>query len=122
MLNKDFTSSTQAVKDALQKVGFGIVSEIDLHDKFKEKLNKDFRKYKILGACNPAIAFKAVTEEEKIGTMLPCNFIIQEKGDALTEVSAINPVESMQTIKNDTLQSLAREVEGILKQVVADLS
>ena len=104
--------------EELTREGFGIISEIDLKDKFKEKLNVDFRNYKILGACNPSLAYKAIQQEDKIGTMLPCNILVQEHDTGGVEVSAINPLESMGTVDNASLQSIAAEVSGKLSSVI----
>jgi uncharacterized protein (DUF302 family) len=106
------------VTEELKREGFGIISEIDLKDKFKEKLNVDFRNYKILGACNPSLAYKAIEQEDKIGTMLPCNILVQEHEGGSVEVSAINPLESMGTVDNASLQSIAAEVSGKLSSVI----
>jgi uncharacterized protein (DUF302 family) len=113
-----FNEALKKVTEELKKEGFGIISEIDLKEKFKEKLNVDFRNYKILGACNPALAYKAIQQEDKIGTMLPCNILVQEHETGVVEVSAINPLESMGAIDNADLQSIAAEVSGKLKSVI----
>ena len=106
------------VTEELKREGFGIISEIDLKNKFKEKLNVDFRNYKILGACNPSLAYKAIEQEDKIGTMLPRNILVQEHERGGVEVSAINPLESMGAVDNASLQSIAAEVTERLKSVV----
>jgi uncharacterized protein (DUF302 family) len=116
-----FDEAIKKVTEELKKEGFGIISEIDLKDKFKEKLNIDFRNYKILGACNPALAYKAIEQEDKIGTMLPCNILVQEYETGGVEVSAINPLESMGAVDNANLQSIAAEVSGKLKTVIERL-
>src|SRR4030043_1338142 len=103
IINESFDSAILKVTESLKKEGFGIVSEIRMHEKFREKLGVDFRKYTILGACNPAYAYKAITAEEKIGTMLPCNVVVIEKENGTTEVSAINPVASMMAVDNPAL-------------------
>ena len=96
------------VQDELKKEGFGIITEIDVRETLKKKLNVDFRKYKILGACNPAFAHQALQVESRIGTMLPCNVIVQEREDGQTEVSAINPLESMKAVANwEVIHALA---------------
>jgi len=120
-MNGTFAEAINKVTDQLKKEGFGIISEIDLKDKFKEKLNIDFRNYKILGACNPSLAFKAIEQEDKIGTMLPCNILVQEHETGEVEVSAINPLESMGAVNNLNLQSIAAEVSGKLKSVIERL-
>ena len=116
-----FDEAIKKVTEELKKEGFGIISEIDLKDKFKEKLNIDFRNYKILGACNPFLAYKAIEQEDKIGTMLPCNVLVQENETGGVEVSAINPLESMGAVNNANLQSIAAEVSGKLKLVMERL-
>jgi uncharacterized protein (DUF302 family) len=116
-----FDEAIKNVTEELKKEGFGIISEIDLKDKFKEKLNVDFRNYKILGACNPSLAYKAIQQEDKIGTMLPCNILVQEHETGEVEISAINPLESMGAVDNPNLQSLAAEVSEKLKSVIARL-
>src|SRR5690242_7113684 len=98
-----FDEVTKKVIEELKKEGFGVISEIDLKEKFKEKLNVDFRNYKILGACNPSLAYKAIEQEKNIGTMLPCNVPVQELETGDVEVSAINPLESMSAVNNANL-------------------
>ena len=102
----------------MKKEGFGILSEIDIHEQLKEKLDIDFRKYKILGACSPAKAYEALQAENKIGTMLPCNVIVQELDDGKTEVAAVNPVASMLAVDNRDLTELANEIEEKLQRVI----
>lgn len=116
-----FDDTVNKVTEELKKEGFGIISEIDLKEKFKEKLNVDFRNYKILGACNPALAFKAIQQEDKIGTMLPCNILIQEHENGEVEVSAINPLASIGAVNNESLQSIAAEVTGKLKVAIENI-
>ena len=120
-LATSFDEAIQRVTDALKTEGFGIISEINMHDKFKEKLGVDFKKYRILGACNPGYAYKAVNLEEKIGTMLPCNIIVIDKQDGTTEVSAVNPVASMMAIHNPALEPIAGEVTEKLRRVIEGL-
>jgi uncharacterized protein (DUF302 family) len=116
-----FDEAIQRTTDALKTEGFGIISEINMHDKFKEKLGIDFKKYRILGACNPAYAYKAVQLEEKMGTMLPCNVIVIDKENGTTEVSAVNPIASMMAIRNPDLEQIAAEVTEKLKRVIETL-
>ena len=116
-----FESAVEKVTDELKKEGFGVISEINLHEKFKEKLDIDFRKYRILGACNPAAAFKALQEEDKIGTMLPCNVIVQQISDSQIEVAAVDPVASMQAIENANLAAIAYEIRSKLEKVIESL-
>ena len=116
-----FDDTVNKVTEELKKEGFGIISEIDLKEKFKEKLNVDFRNYKILGACNPALAFKAIQQEDKIGTMLPCNILIQEHENGEVEVSAINPLASIGAVNNESLQSIAAEVTSKLRVAIENI-
>ena len=102
----------------LKEEGFGILTEIDVKKTLKKKLNADFRPYKILGACNPPYAYKALMAEDKIGTMLPCNVIVQEIADGQVEVTAIDPLASMQAVKNPALKPIASEISAKLKTVI----
>jgi uncharacterized protein (DUF302 family) len=106
------------VTEALKKEGFGVLTEIDVKETLKKKLNVDFRRYKILGACNPPFAYQALQAEEYIGTMLPCNVIVQEKGNGV-EVAAVDPVASMAGVKNDKLAAIAKEVRQRLESVIS---
>ena len=117
-VNKSFQQAVEDVSAELKKEGFGIITEIDLKEKFKEKLNVDFRNYKILGACNPALAYKAIQQEPSIGVMLPCNVLVQERENGEVEIAAINPLSSIGAIDNNQLQSLAKEVSDKLQAVV----
>ena len=121
-LSMDFESAIQTVSLALQEHGFGIVTEIDLQSTFKKKLNQDFRPYRILGACNPNYAFEALQRENKIGTMLPCNVLVQEIAPGQVEVSAVDPVASMTAIDNPELKMLASQVGSALQKMVEDLA
>ena len=118
LVNLSFDNAITKIVDELKKEGFGILTEIDIKETLKKKLDVDFRKYKILGACNPPFAYKALQVENKIGTMLPCNVIIQETEDGKVEVSTINPLVSMQTIKNHQLEVVAAQVSDKLKKVL----
>ena len=120
-LNTDFESAVAKTKSALSEEGFGVLSEIDIHEKLKEKLDVDFRKYRILGACNPPLAHKALLQEDKIGTMLPCNVIVQQLDERKVEVAAVDPVVSMQGIDNPDFGELAAEVKDKLEKVIAAL-
>ena len=113
-----FDHTIEKVTEELKKEGFGILTEIDIKATLKKKLDVDFKKYKILGACNPPFAYKALQAEDKIGTMLPCNVIVQEQSPDTIEVSAINPMVSMQAVKNDKLNGIATEVSDKLKMVI----
>lgn len=114
----DFESVKKRVIEELGKEGFGILSEIDVKATFEKKLEIDFRKYQILGACNPHFAHKAITAEDKIGTMLPCNVILQELENGEIEVAAINATASMQAVENSKVAEIAKEISGRLKKVV----
>lgn len=120
-IDATFEQAIDRVKESLGIEGFGVLSEINLHDKFKEKLNVDFRRYTILGACNPTYAYKAVQSEDKIGTMLPCSVVVQELAKNVIEVTAIDPVASMMAIENPRLAPIAEEVKGKLKRVIESL-
>ncbi len=106
------------VTEALKQEGFGILTEIDVQKTLKAKINADFRPYRILGACNPGFAHQALLAEDKIGTMLPCNVIVQEHAPGRVEVSAIDPIESMKAVENPALGSVAVEVHDRLKRVI----
>ncbi len=116
-----FEEALERVDHALVKEQFGIVSEIDIQTKLKEKLGVDFRKYKILGACNPPYAYQALQKEDKIGTMLPCNFIVQETKDGRVEVAAVDPIASMMAVQNPELGEMAMEVQQKIKNVIDSL-
>ncbi|OLY94503.1 Uncharacterized conserved protein, DUF302 family [Cnuella takakiae] len=116
--NHNFNDAVKAVTEELKKEGFGVITEIDLREKFKEKLGVDFHHYKILGACNPALAYKAVQVEPNIGVMLPCNVLVQERENGEVEIAAINPLNSIGAIDNNHLQSLAKEVSDKLQAVM----
>jgi uncharacterized protein (DUF302 family) len=117
------TMDAAAVKvaEALKQEGFGILTEIDVQKTLKAKIDVDFRPYRIFGACNPGFAHKALLAEDKIGTMLPCNVIVQEKSPGMVEVSAVDPVESMKAIDNPALGAIAGEVRSRLQRVIAQL-
>ena len=118
---ESFDNAIQKVTEALKAEGFGILTEIDIKATLKKKLDVDFYNYKILGACNPPFAYKALQVEDKIGTMLPCNVIIQEKVPGKVEVSAIDPSASMQSIENKNLQEIATEIRTRLQRVIEQL-
>lgn len=120
-LNISFDEAVPKVTEELKKEGFGILTEIDVREAMKKKLNKEFRKYLILGACNPPFAYKALQAEDKIGTMLPCNVIVQETSEGQVEVAAIDPVASMQAVENEALSEIANEVQKKLKKVIDNL-
>jgi len=116
-----FDEAILKVTEELKKEGFGVLTEIDVQATLKKKLDVDFRKYKILGACNPPFAYKALQAEENIGVLLPCNFIVQEKEVGSVQVSAVNPLESMQAVKNNDLASVAGEVAAKITHVLENL-
>jgi uncharacterized protein (DUF302 family) len=120
-LNESFDEAVKLTTEALKSEGFGVISEINMHEKLKEKLGVDFKRYKILGACNPPLAYKALQAEEKIGTMLPCNVLVIEHGQNKIEIAAVNPVASMQAITNHALGDVALEVTNKLKRVIDNL-
>jgi len=120
-LDCGFDEAVRRATGALKQAGFGIVTEIDVRETFKQKLGVDFRNYRILGACNPRMAHHALTIEDKVGTMLPCNVIVQDLGDGRTEVAAIDPIASMQAIDNPRLREPAEQVQAALKTVIAGL-
>ena len=114
----DFETAIARTKEELKREGFGVLTEIDVQATLRQKLNVDFRKYKILGACNPPFAHQALQAEPRIGTLLPCNVVVQELPDGRTEVSAINPLVSMKTIGNPRLETIGSQVAAKLQAVV----
>jgi uncharacterized protein (DUF302 family) len=116
-----FESAVARVTEGLKKEGFGILTDIDVKQTLKKKLDVEFRKYRILGACNPPFAYKALQAEDKIGTMLPCNVIVQELEDGKVEVAAIDPIASMQAVGNPNLKEIADQVQVKLKKVIDNL-
>ncbi len=120
-LNISFEEALQKVAEMLSKHGFGIVSEIFVTELLKEKIGASFRPYKIIGACNPNYAFKALSTEDKVGLMLPCNIVVQQVDESTVEVSAIDPIASMMAIKNPRLSDLAAEVQHHMKSIIESL-
>ena len=120
-LEMPFDQAVEHVTEALAAKGFGILTTIDVRATMKKKLNVEFRPYTILGACNPEFAHKALQSEDMIGTMLPCNVVVQEMSKGFVEISAVDPVASMMAIKNPELATIAGEVRDLLKQVVLGL-
>jgi uncharacterized protein (DUF302 family) len=116
-----FDEAIVRVTEALKSEGFGVLTEIDVAATLKKKIDVDFRPYRILGACNPQFAYKALQSEDKIGTMLPCNVIVQQHQDGVIEVSAIDPIASMMAVHNPSLGDVATEVQGRLKRVIDSL-
>lgn len=121
LVNVTFDEAIQKVTESLKEEGFGILTEIDIKATLKKKLDVDFYNYSILGACNPPNAYKALLAEDKIGTMLPCNVIVQEKEAGHVEISAVDPAASMQAIENKDLQTIANEISAKLQKVINDL-
>ena len=121
MTDTTFDEATEKTIQELQKEGFGVLTEIDIKSTLKKKLDVNFYNYKILGACNAPFAYKALLAEDKIGTMLPCNVIIQEKEAGKIEISAVDPLSSMVSVGNDSLGDIAVEVRDKLKRVIVNL-
>jgi len=117
-VNLGFDEAVSSVTQALKKEGFGILTDIDVKSTIKKKLDVDFRNYRILGACNPPFAYKALQAEDKIGTMLPCNVIVQETADGGIEIAAIDPIASMKAIDNPKLSEIAETIGQKLKTVI----
>jgi len=120
-VNLPFDAAVSATTDALKKHGFGVLTQINVKDTLHTKIGVDFRPYLILGACNPKLAYEALTLEDKIGTMLPCNVIVQQHDGGAVEISAVDPVASMSAIENPKLGKVAGQVRELLKQVVSDI-
>lgn len=120
-LNSTFDEAIERVTAALAAEGFGVLSDIDVKATLKKKIDVDFRNYRILGACNPHYAHKALSAEDKIGTMLPCSITVQEHTPGVVEVAAIDPIASMMAVKNDALAPIAIEVQAKLKRVIDSL-
>jgi len=121
LLGLPFDDAVLKVREELKKEGFGIITEIDVKETLKKKLDVDFKKYRILGACNPSFAYQALQAEDKIGTMLPCNVVVQEREGHQIEVAAIDPVASMQAVDNPRLIEAAQQVSDRLKRVIDGL-
>jgi len=119
--NISFEEGIARITESLKNEGFGILTEIDLKATLKKKLDVDFYNYKILGACNPPFAYEALQSEDKIGTMLPCNVIVQEKKPGEIEISAVDPMASMQAIENENLGNLAKKVKIRLENFIKAL-
>jgi uncharacterized protein (DUF302 family) len=121
IVDMNFDDAISKVTQELKKEGFGILTEIDVAATLKKKIDVDFRKYRILGACNPSFAYKALLAEDKIGTMLPCSVIVQEREDGSVEVAAVDPIASMQAIENQSLGETAAAIHAKLKQVIENV-
>ena len=120
--NTDFDTALEKVAEQLKEHGFGIMTEIDVKATLKKKIDVDFIPYKILGACNPVLAHKALSAEAHIGVFLPCNVIVQENENGDIEVSAVDPVASMQSVENDSLGEIATDVQARMKRFIEDLN
>jgi uncharacterized protein (DUF302 family) len=120
-LDGSFEATIARVEAALKEEGFGVLTRIDVRETMKAKLDKDFRPYVILGACNPTLAYEALQLEDKVGTMLPCNVVVQQPSQGMIEVAAIDPVASMQAIDNPDLKEAAKAVREKLSRVIASL-
>lgn len=120
-INESFEEAVEKVTESLKSGGFGILTEIDVKETLKKKLDVDFQKYRILGACNPAFAYKALKAEDKIGTMLPCNVIVQEISEGEVEIAAVDPVASMKAVENPALFEIAKQVQEKLRKVIESL-
>lgn len=120
-INASFDKVIEDVIENLKKEGFGVLTEIDVKETLKKKLDVDFKKYKILGACNPPFAYQALQAEDKIGIMLPCNVIVQEISEGTVEIAAVDPVASMQAVNNPRLADVAKEIQNKLRRVIENI-
>ena len=121
IVDDDFDTAIESVTARLAEAGFGVLTTIDVSATLKKKIDVDFQRYTILGACNPGFAYKALLAEDKIGTMLPCNVIVQETADGKVEVAAVDPMASMMAVQNESLAAIAAEVRAMLKNVIEGL-
>ncbi len=121
VVNLGYDEAIEKVTEELKKEGFGVLTEIDVKATLKKKLDVDFKPYKILGACNPPFAYKALQSEEQIGLMLPCNVIVYVNDRGETVVAAVDPIASMQAVKNESLGEVAETIQGKLKKVISNL-
>ena len=119
---KSFDEAIELVTAELKEEGFGVLTEIDVKETFKKKLDVDFKKYKILGACNPKYAYKSIQSEDKIGVLLPCNVVVEEHENGEIEVSAVDPIMVMSVVKNNTVEDVANEVKQKLTNVIKNLN
>ncbi|MCP4675664.1 MAG: DUF302 domain-containing protein [Deltaproteobacteria bacterium] len=117
----EFEDATERLKGALKAEGFGVLTEIDVKSTLKKKLDVDFRKYKILGACNPPLAYNALSNEPLIGLLLPCNVVVFEEDDSTITVSAVNPMEMFKVVENPGMSSIADQVDAKIRKVVDSL-
>lgn len=119
--DRSFNEAIELVTAELKKEGFGVLTQISIDETLKNKIGVDFKKYTILGACNPQAAYKALQSEDKIGLFLPCNVIVEAHENGGIEVSAVDPIASMSSVKNEALGSIASEIQQKLKKVIANL-
>jgi uncharacterized protein (DUF302 family) len=122
VLDTTYEDAVSKVKDVLKEEGFGVLTEIDVKDTLRKKLNKEFRKYVILGACNPPYAYQALEADLDVGLLLPCNVVVYETDDKKAYVAAINPVSALEVIKSPTLEKIARQVAEKIGRVIAQLA
>ncbi len=120
--SKGFNEAIDQVTAELKKEGFGVLTEIDVKETLKKKIDVDFKKYKILGACNPQFAHKALQSEDKIGVFLPCNVVVEENANGEVEVTAVDPIASMIAVKNESLATIATEIQQKLRRVIDNLN
>lgn len=118
IVSSSFEVTIQNVTEILKEFGFGIITEIDVKDTFKKKIDANFRPYRILGACNPNYAFKALSQDDKVGIMLPCNVIVQEHEDGKVEIVIVNPEVAIKALHNPELEDFACEVTGVMRKVL----
>jgi uncharacterized protein (DUF302 family) len=119
--NTSFDATIERVTEELKKEGFGILTDIDVSQTLKKKIDVDFKKYRILGACNPQFAYEALQSEDKVGVFLPCNVIVEEHENGEIEVSAVDPIASMSSIQNEELPVVAKQVQQKLKNVIKNM-
>jgi uncharacterized protein (DUF302 family) len=117
-IRSTFDEAVEKVTAALATEGFGVISEVDLHEKIKYKLGVDFKKYRILGACNPSFSYRALQAEDKIGIMLPCNALVIDQGDNNMEIAVVNPADAMISVDNDVVKEVASEVGEKLRKAL----
>jgi uncharacterized protein (DUF302 family) len=121
VIHSDFDESVKKATEALKAEGFGVITEIDMQAKLREKLGVEFKKYFILGACNPPSAYQAIQAEEMIGVMLPCNLVVIDKGNGNTMIAAVDPMASMMAVRNPAIEPLAAEITVKLKRVISSI-
>ncbi len=121
IINESFDRAIVKVVLSLKNEGFGVLTEIDVKETLKKKLDVDFQKYRILGACNPSFAYQALKAEDKIGIMLPCNVIVQEISEGEVEIAAVDPVASMKAVENPALLEIANQIQEKLRKVIKSL-